>query len=61
MGYVESDLFGVKARIFRISFSGELAYEINVESGYGNFMWEKIIELVQNSKFNHMELRHYLR
>ena len=45
MGYVEGDLFGVKARIFRISFSGELAYEINVESGYGNFMWEKIIEL----------------
>ena len=45
MGYKESDLFGVPARIFRISFSGELAYEINVESGYGIFMWEKIIEL----------------
>ena len=26
MGYMEGDLFGVKARIFRISFSGELAY-----------------------------------
>ena len=34
----------VKSRIFRISFSGELAYEVNVESGNGNFMWEKIIE-----------------
>jgi len=45
MGYKESDLFGVPARIFRISFSGELAYEINVESDYGIFMWEKIIEL----------------
>ena len=45
MGYKEADLFGVPARIFRISFSGELAYEINVESGYGIFMWEKIIEL----------------
>ena len=45
MGYKESDLFGVPARIFRISFSGELAYEINVESGYGIFMWEKIMEL----------------
>jgi len=44
MGYLESDLFGVPARIFRISFSGELAYEINVESGYGIFMWEKIME-----------------
>ena len=45
MGYVESDLLGVHARIFRISFSGELAYEVNVESDYGNFMWEKIIEI----------------
>jgi len=45
MGYKEADLFSVPARIFRISFSGELAYEINVESGYGVFMWEKIMEL----------------
>ena len=45
MGYMEGDLFGVKARIFRISFSGELAYEINVESDYGLYMWEKIIEI----------------
>ena len=45
MGFKEKDLFGVPARIFRISFSGELAYEINVESGYGVFMWQKIMEL----------------
>ena len=45
MGFTKGDLFGVPARIFRISFSGELAYEINVESGYGVFMWEKIMEL----------------
>jgi heterotetrameric sarcosine oxidase alpha subunit len=45
MGYAESNLFGVHARIFRISFSGELAYEVNVESNNGNFMWEKIIEI----------------
>ena len=48
MGYVEGDLQGVSARIFRISFSGELAYEINVESDYGLFMgkndgnWKRI-------------------
>jgi len=47
MGFTEGDLYGVPARIFRISFSGELAYEINVESGYGVFMWEKIMELGQ--------------
>jgi len=45
MGFKEADLFGVPSRIFRISFSGELAYELNVESGYGMFMWEKIMEL----------------
>jgi len=45
MGYVEASLFGVYARIFRISFSGELAYEVNVESDNGNFMWEKVMEI----------------
>jgi len=45
MGYLEGNLFGVYARIFRISFSGELAYEVNVESDNGNFMWEKIIKI----------------
>ena len=50
MGFIETKLFGVYARIFRISFSGELAYEVNVESDYGNFMWEKIIELGEEFK-----------
>ena len=50
MGYVEGNLFGVYARIFRISFSGELAYEVNVESDNGNFMWEKIIEIGKDFK-----------
>tara|TARA_B100000767_G_scaffold147760_1_gene139196 strand:- start:2373 stop:3197 length:825 start_codon:yes stop_codon:yes gene_type:complete len=45
MGYLEAELYGVHARIFRISFSGELAYEVNVESDNGCFMWEKIMEL----------------
>ncbi len=45
MGYLEGNLFGVNAKIFRISFSGELAYEVNVESDNGKFMWEKIIEI----------------
>ena len=45
MGYMEGNLFGVKAKIFRISFSGELAYEINVESDCGLFMWKKMMEI----------------
>ena len=45
MGYVEGNLYGVPARIFRISFSGELAYEVNVQSNHGMFMWEKMMEI----------------
>ena len=48
MGFKEENLFGIPARVFRISFSGELAYEINVESDHGIFMWKKIIELGKN-------------
>ena len=33
---------GVRARICRISFSGELAYEINVPSWYGLNTWEAV-------------------
>ncbi|SFS32256.1 2Fe-2S iron-sulfur cluster-binding protein [Saccharopolyspora flava] len=33
---------GIPARIARISFSGELAYEINVPSWYGLALWEDI-------------------
>ncbi len=35
---------GVQARLFRVSFSGELAYEIAVPSGYGDAMIRRIIE-----------------
>jgi sarcosine oxidase subunit alpha len=34
---------GVPARIARISFSGELAYEINVASWYGLAVWEAVM------------------
>ena len=44
MGYVESNLLGVPVRIFRISFSGELAYEINIQSDCGMFMWKKMMK-----------------
>ena len=35
---------GVKARLFRISFSGELAYEIAVPARYGNSMMCTLME-----------------
>jgi sarcosine oxidase subunit alpha len=34
---------GVEARVNRISFSGELAYEVNVPANYGLQMWESLI------------------
>jgi len=35
---------GVPARVFRISFTGELSYEINVQANYGMAVWEAIME-----------------
>jgi sarcosine oxidase subunit alpha len=35
---------GLQARVFRISFNGELSYEINVPSWHGLALWEKVIE-----------------
>jgi sarcosine oxidase subunit alpha len=34
----------LECRINRISFSGELAYEVNLPANYGRFMWEKLME-----------------
>jgi sarcosine oxidase subunit alpha len=36
----EAVVGGVAARVFRISFSGELAYEVNVPAWYGLSLWE---------------------
>ncbi len=35
---------GIPARLFRISFSGELAYEIAVPAGYGDAAWRAILQ-----------------
>ena len=34
----------VPARIFRVSFVGELSYEINVNADYGLYLWKSVIE-----------------
>ena len=43
MSYREGAVAGVPARIFRVSFSGELTYEVNVAASYGRAVWEAII------------------
>ncbi len=35
---------GMAARVFRISFSGELAYEVNVPSWHGAALWNAVID-----------------
>jgi sarcosine oxidase subunit alpha len=39
----EADVAGIPARLFRISFSGELSYEINVPSDAGPALWERLV------------------
>jgi sarcosine oxidase subunit alpha len=34
----------IECRVNRISFSGELAYEVNIPANHGRFMWEKLIQ-----------------
>ncbi|ANN79988.1 sarcosine oxidase subunit alpha family protein [Bordetella flabilis] len=43
MSYREGTVAGVSARVMRISFSGELAYEVNVPADYGRVVWEALM------------------
>jgi len=44
MSWQDTALDGVPVRLARISFSGELAYEINVPAWHGLGMWEAVME-----------------
>ena len=43
MAMTTGQVAGVMARVLRISFSGELAYEIYVPAGYGTRLWEALL------------------
>ncbi len=43
MGVRDAHISGAPVRIFRISFSGELAYEINTPADYGRGLWEALL------------------
>jgi sarcosine oxidase subunit alpha len=47
MGVVEAQAAGVPCRLFRVSFTGELGYEINVPADYGEAVWEAVFEAGQ--------------
>ncbi|MCJ8339331.1 MAG: sarcosine oxidase subunit alpha [Pseudomonadales bacterium] len=44
MDWKAATVMGVPARIFRISFTGELSYEINVQANYGMRIWEAVMD-----------------
>ena len=43
MSWREGTVAGIPARVFRVSFSGELAYEINVAASYGAALWQALM------------------
>ncbi|MCL4766571.1 MAG: sarcosine oxidase subunit alpha family protein [Hyphomicrobiaceae bacterium] len=43
MGVAEGVIAGAPVRIFRVSFSGELAYEVATPAGYAEHVWEAIL------------------
>ncbi len=47
MSFKNTKLDNVNCRVMRISFTGELSYEINIESKYGKSLWEKCISVGQ--------------
>lgn len=44
MAYAQGRICGVPARLFRVSFTGELGFEVNVPAGYGRMVWEALWE-----------------
>ena len=42
MSVAECTVCGIPARLFRISFTGELGFEINVPADYGRSVWEAL-------------------
>ena len=43
MSWRDGTVAGMRARVFRVSFAGELAYEINVRSAYGVALWRALM------------------
>jgi sarcosine oxidase subunit alpha len=43
MGWTDITLGGMQARVYRISFSGELSYEISVKASEGQALWDALM------------------
>ncbi|MEP0520638.1 MAG: sarcosine oxidase subunit alpha family protein [Hyphomicrobiales bacterium] len=47
MDWRDGRIDGIPVRVYRISFTGELSYEINIDASYGLWLWKKIFALSQ--------------
>jgi sarcosine oxidase subunit alpha len=45
MEWRDAHIQGIPVRVFRISFTGELSYEINIDASYGLWLWKRIFAL----------------
>ena len=43
MAIREGAICGIPTRLFRVSFTGELGFEINVPTAYGRALWERLM------------------
>jgi sarcosine oxidase, subunit alpha len=49
MSVRECRVAGVPARLFRVSFTGEVGFEINVPSGFAAFVWDAVMRAGETS------------
>jgi sarcosine oxidase subunit alpha len=60
MAIVEGDVAGIPARVCRVSFSGELAFEVNVDGRRGLELWEAVFAAGEVTPYG-TEAMHVLR
>jgi len=63
MSFKEGSFDDIKCRVMRISFTGELSYEINIQANYGKAVWERCMEAGKEFKITPYgtEAMHLLR
>ncbi len=49
MSYRQGRIYGIPVRVSRISFTGELQYEINVPAGYGQALMRRLIDSAESA------------
>lgn len=61
MSFREGTLEGAPARLMRVSFSGELQYEIQVPASYGDALWRRLMETGARESITPIGIEAWLR